>query len=298
MDLWRAFRAVLAVADGDAVFGADDGDGSADGDILEEPVGHFGWEADAAVGGWVAGEFTGVEAHGGGGTVVVEAHEVFHERAFEAGTGGGGVEAGLDIAHDGAAAAGDEVAVGGRAVVEVFLADGVVAGFGAVVFLAAGDGGVGGEAIALVEVGLLGVEVDDEGGVLGGEWAVELVRGEVEATGSAIFVEGVDGGAVLGADGGRVDVGPFGGSARGGGSVRAGAAAGGQQEDEESGWESEEGAHERRRCHGGWGAATGRWGVKWGGDAGEDGNGKTPLRRRRLRPRQRETRNINQHDRC
>lgn len=264
MDLWRAFRAVLAVADGNPVFGADDRDGSAEGDILEEPVGHFGWEADAAVGGRVAGEFTGVEAHGGGGTVVVEAHEVFHERAFEASAGGGGVEASLDIAHDGAAPAGDEVAVGGGAVVEVFLADGVVAGFGAVVFLAAGDGGVGGEAIALVEVGLLGVEIDDEGGVLGGERAVELVRGEVEATGAAIFVEGVDGGAVLGADGGRVDVGPFGGSARGGGSVRAGAAAGRQQENEESSWESEEGAHERRRCHGGWGAATGRWGGKWG----------------------------------
>jgi len=84
VDLGRASRAVLAVADGDAVFGADDGDGSAEGDILEEPVGHFGGEADAAVGGRVAGEFTGVEAHGGGGTVVVEAHEVFHERAFEA----------------------------------------------------------------------------------------------------------------------------------------------------------------------------------------------------------------------
>lgn len=265
MDLRRAFRAFLAVADGDAVFGTDDGDGSAEGDILEEPVGHFGWEADAAVGGRVAWEFTGVEAHGGGGTVVVEAHEVFHESAFEASAGGGGVEAGLDIAHDGAAAAADEVAVGGGAVVEVFLADGVVAGFGAVVFLAAGDGGVGGEAVALVEVGLLGVEVDDEGGVLGGERAVELVRGEMEATGAAIFVEGVDGGAVFGADGGRVDVGPFGGSAMGGGGVRAGAAAGGQQEDEESGWESEEGAHERTGCHGGWGAASGTWGGKCGG---------------------------------
>ncbi len=149
--------------------------------------------------------------------------------------------------------------------VEVFLADGVVAGFGAVVFLAAGDGGVGGEAVALEEVGLLGVEVDDEGGVLGGEWAVELVWGEVEAAGAAVFVEGVDGGAVLGADGGRVDVGPFGGSAWGGGIDRAGAAARGQEEDEESGGESEEGAHdERRRCHGGKVGATGRWRGKMG----------------------------------
>ena len=124
-----------------------------------------------------------------------------YESAFEAGSGRRGVVARLDVAHDGAARAGYEGSVGGGTVIEVLLADGVVAGFRAVVFLTAGDGGKCGEARSLVEVGLLGVEIDDEAGIFRGERGCELAIGEVEAGAAALLVERLDGGAVFRADG-------------------------------------------------------------------------------------------------
>ena len=117
-------------------------------------------EADAAVGGGVAGEVAGVHADGS-----VEAEEVEHGGADKFLTRTGAVLAGVGIAVDDFA--GFDVfddAVERGAVVDVFFSDLEAAGWCPVGGGSAGDGGDADELFALVEVGFLLGTVDADGG--------------------------------------------------------------------------------------------------------------------------------------
>lgn len=147
----------------------------ADGDFFEKFGGVWAAQADAAVGGGVAGELAFVEADFAAG----EAHEEGHV---------GRVEGGTPFA--------------------VFVGDNVFAGRRAVAWAAGGDGGAGdGDAVA-EEDGLLGFEVDfdlDASGVRSGRDAeqglhdvdVSAFAGEPESEGFVAFAAGAGRGTVV-----------------------------------------------------------------------------------------------------
>ena len=151
-------------------------DAGADFDFFVDERGDFGGEADAAVGGGVAGEDADVHADG-----AVEAAEPAHGCAFVVGAAGGAVHFHGDAGADDASAFIEEVAVGGGAVVFVFFGDGETAGGRHACGFAAGDGGVYVNLLAGHEVGALFGEGDDDAGVVGvddgGEFFVDDGRG-------------------------------------------------------------------------------------------------------------------------
>ena len=197
MDLGGALGAALAGSVGNAIFAATDPDRGAQRHFGEEPGGHLVRESDAAVAGWIPREDAPVKAHGGGSSTVMEAHKVFHEGSFEAGSGWSGVKSIFDVTHDGPAAFGNKISVAARAVIQVFLAYGVVASFRAVVFPAAGDSTGGDEFVVVVEIGALSIQIDDEEGIGGGDAERRRVGGQ-HAVGFIGFEVGVHHGDVCG----------------------------------------------------------------------------------------------------
>lgn len=136
--------------------------GRADTDLLVKFLGHVAGEADAAVGGGVAGEVTLVHAD-----AAIDAHEVKHLRALEPRAGRPGIDAVVDVLQDDVAVEVLVVAVDGGFVVDVLFHDAVAAGAGVVALGAGGDGRAAGELAAFEEIDHLLAEIDDDGGPAG-----------------------------------------------------------------------------------------------------------------------------------
>ncbi len=94
----------------------------------------------------------------------IEAHEVGHFGAFEAGAWRHGVFCDVDVFFDHVSSAVHVVAVEVGFVPLVFLRDFEVAGGRAMGGVARGEGGDTGEFAAFVEIGFLVTEVDDDAG--------------------------------------------------------------------------------------------------------------------------------------
>ena len=73
-------------------------------------------------------------------SVDMQTQKPFHQGAFKPRTHRQRVETTLHIAHDGASAPAHKIPVAAGPVVQVLLSDGIIAGLGAVVLPAGGDG--------------------------------------------------------------------------------------------------------------------------------------------------------------